>query len=360
MKREQGAALFTIVLAVSGVFAVIYLIKGLLLFFILPFLFAYLLNPFVNGMERHGLSRGVGTLLLFLTISLILSTGILLLRKPVFVQVGALRNNADIYAEKIDGWIKHVESKMGLVQEDSRSEKTESETEETNTRTKWMKKAARILPGVFFGVLGSLVSLLTIVPLITFFLLRDGRNIRRGIISLVPNKHFERVLILQYEISLQIGKYLRGELTRSIIVGTLITIGLWVTNGPYPILLGVFAGITNVIPFVGPYIGAAPALLIVLFSGTGPDEANLLFNVGSVALVYVVSQTLDMMLINPLVLGKSVELHPLIIVLSLLIGVEFLGIIGMVLAVPFSSILKVVFVQLYQSQRRIDLTLQRS
>ena len=360
MARERGTALLTIVFAVCSILAVIYLIKGLLLFLLLPFLFAYLLNPFINAMERHGLSRGVGTLLVFLTISLILSTGILLLAKPVGTQVGALRSNSDIYEIKIDRWIKQVETKLGFTQENPLTEKTDTEKPATNTRMRWTKKAARILPGLFFGVIGSLVSLLTIVPLITFFLLRDGRNIRRGIISLVPNKYFERMLILQHEISLQIGKYLRGELTRSIIVGTLITIGLWITGGPYPILLGVFAAITNVIPFIGPYIGAAPALIIVLFSGTGPEEASLFIDAGTVALVYVTSQTLDMMLINPLVLGKSVQLHPLIIVLSLLVGVEFLGIIGMVLAVPFSSILKVVFVQLYQSQRRIDLTVLRT
>jgi len=352
MNRDSGTSFFTVVFVLFAVLGILYLMKGLLLLFILPFLFAYLFNPFVNAMERRGIARGMGTLLIFLTLSIALSAAVMLLWKPAAAQAGALHSNMDVYGKKIETWFGRIEENLGF--KDLKGEKVPGQ-EKTGLHARWLKKAAGILPGVFFGVFGSLVSLITVVPLITFFLVRDGRNIRRSIISLVPNRYFERTLVLQYEINRQIGRYLRGELTRSIIVGSMIAAGLWIVDGPYPILMGVFAGVTNVIPFIGPYVGAAPALLIVLFSGSGP-EGTVFISVVSVALVYIVSQLLDMICINPVVLGKSVELHPLIIVLSLLIGVEFLGIIGMVLAVPVSSILKVVFVQLYQSKRRIDPT----
>ena len=351
--NSEAPPLLTAALFIFSALALLYLIKGLLLLLVLPFFFAYIFNPPVNAMERHGLSRSLGTLLVFLSVSLLLTGAIVLLRNPAAEQVGALRSNIDMYGKKIETWVSRAEIRLQGSSEYKRHENRDASGNSSGFRTRWMNKAARILPGLFFGVFGSIVSLLTIVPLITFFLLRDGREIRRRIISLIPNRHFERTLILQHEISCQIGRYLRGECMRSLMVGTLIAAGLWIVDGPYPILMGVFAGLTNVIPFIGPYVGAAPALVITLFSGTGPGE-SMLISTGAVALVYVVIQLLDMMCINPVVLGKSVELHPLIIVLSLLAGVEFLGIIGMVLAVPFSSILKVIFVQMYRSKRRIS------
>ena len=116
-------------------------------------------------------------------------------------------------------------------------------------------------------------SLMVILPLFTFFFLRDGRKILRGCVSLAPNRHFEMVRDLSYLVSRQLSHFVRGRIIEAIIVGLVITAGLSLTDIRYAPVLGIFAAVTNLIPYIGPIIGMVPGILIA-FVDLGPVASS--------------------------------------------------------------------------------------
>ena len=187
-----------------------------------------------------------------------------------------------------------------------------------------------ILGGVFSGI-----TFLVIVPFVAFFLLREGHNIRRGLVELVPNAYFELCLNLLHQIDGQIGGYIRGLILATSVVGTLSVLGLTLIGVPYALPVGLVAGLANMIPFLGPLIGIVAASIVALATGGGFGM------VGHVLIVFLAIQMIDNVLIQPIVLAKSVDLHPLVVLSVVLIGGQLMGLVGMLVAVPLTGILKV-------------------
>ena len=133
------------------------------------------------------------------------------------------------------------------------------------------------------------------------------------------------------------------------IIGLLSTIALWILDVPYYMLIGLFAGLANMIPYVGPMAGAVTAALVVLFSA-GSSQQILL-----VVVAFLTVQLLDNVLVQPLVVAKSVDLHPLIIIFAVIIGGQFFGILGMLLAVPTAGIIKVLGSEFYSGARKYNI-----
>jgi len=200
-----------------------------------------------------------------------------------------------------------------------------------------------------FSIIGSMVSIVTtliIIPFATFFFLKDGRHIKKSLISMIPNRYFEMTLNLLYKTDQQLGGYLRGQFFDAMIIGILAIIALWILKVPYFILIGVFAGLTNMIPYVGPLTGAVTAIIVVLITGGGSHQ--IVF----VAIAFAIIQLLDNVLVQPLVVAKTVNLHPLLIIFAVIIGGQFFGILGMILAVPVTGMIKVLVNEFYISIRK--------
>ena len=193
-----------------------------------------------------------------------------------------------------------------------------------------------LLEGVKAGLMFAVL-----VPFIAFFFLREGRRITHGIVELVPNAYFELFLNLIHQINGQIGGYIRGQILAVSLVATLSVIGLTVLGLPYALPVGVLAGLANMIPYLGPAIGIVAASLVALTSGEGAL-------VGWVILVFLIIQLVDNVVIQPLVVAKSVDLHPLVVLIVVLIGSDQMGIVGMLIAVPVTGILKVSGLTVYE------------
>lgn len=174
---------------------------------------------------------------------------------------------------------------------------------------------------------------------------------KKALVSMMPNRYFELVLSLLYKTDQQLGGYLRGQFFDAMIIGVLSTIALWILDVPYFILIGLFAGLANMIPYVGPAAGAVAAILVVAFNGGGGQQ------IAFVAIAFAIVQLLDNVLVQPLVVAKSVDLHPLIIIFAVIIGGQFFGILGMLLAVPVAGMIKVLSRELYSSAKHYS-TLQ--
>lgn len=200
------------------------------------------------------------------------------------------------------------------------------------------------------GRLFSGIMLLAIVPFVAFFFLKEGRRITHGIVELVPNAYFEMTLNLLYRINNQIGGYIRGQLVEVLIVAGLSVGGLAVIGMPYSVPVGILAGLANMIPYLGPIVGIAAATLVALTTHGG------MAMVVKVVVLFFAIQMIDNILVQPMVVAKSVDLHPLIVLVVVMIGSDVGGMVGMLVAVPLTGILKVSVQTLYEGLKEYRVT----
>ena len=188
---------------------------------------------------------------------------------------------------------------------------------------------------------------MVIVPFVAFFFLKEGRHITRGLIELVPNAYFELCLNVLHQINGQIGGYIRGQILATSVVATLAISALSIIDLKYALPVGLLAGIANMIPFLGPLIGIISASIVAL--ATGGDLAMEL--VGKVVIIFMVIQLIDNIVIQPTVVAKSVEMHPLMVLFVVMVGSQLMGIVGMLVAVPLTGIIKVSAQTIYEGIR---------
>ena len=155
------------------------------------------------------------------------------------------------------------------------------------------------------------------------------------------------VLLLFHRINNAIGLYIRGQIIDAGFVGVMTGVGLSLIGFPYAMVIGLIAGVGNLIPYLGPILGGIPAVFIIVVT---PEWFGL-WPALSVLAVFFLVQLLESMVVYPLAVGGSVNLHPLIVILALLVGGEFGGILGMIVIIPLVAIMKVSFQVVYQYMR---------
>jgi len=194
-------------------------------------------------------------------------------------------------------------------------------------------------------------SLMVLVPLFSFFFLRDGNRILRTIIRLAPNRYFEMVHDLSYLISRQMAHFIRGRILEAVIVGLVVSLGLSLTDIRYVPLLGAFAGVTNLIPYIGPLIGMVPGILIALVDlGTGGQFWWIL-----VVYIVVAQVIVDNFILIPVLISRFSNLHPLWVIIAILMGGKLYGVIGMIIGVPVASIIKIAIIETRQYRSTFSL-----
>lgn len=173
----------------------------------------------------------------------------------------------------------------------------------------------------------------TIAMVITYYIIKDGDKFRDYILFLLPRGWRAGAIDLGKKISRILAGFIQGQLMTALIVGVLETIGLMLVGMKYPLVLGMIGGLANIIPYFGPYIGAIPAIAIALTISP--------LKVAWVAGVFILIQQIDNNFISPKMIEGKLSLHPVATILAVLVGGEFFGITGMLLAVPVMAILRV-------------------
>ena len=202
----------------------------------------------------------------------------------------------------------------------------------------WVSKTSTNLVKQTPELIGGLISWITyvvIVPFVVFFLLNEGGTLKRGLIALVPNRYFELVLNLFYRIDEQLGGYMRGLIIYAVIVSGLSILGLWLIGLDYYLAIGLFTGLASIIPYFGAIMGVLLGSAAAIFQYGVPEAAIPVLG------IFLVIHLLDGVFISPMVMAKNVDLHPIAIVFVLLIGGHLLGVLGMIIAVPLTAVLKV-------------------
>lgn len=305
---------------------------------VLGALLAYLLDPLANRVEASGMARGPAAGLVFVGFLLVLGIPLALFAPTLADQVLALQElDLTVASETIssvEAWLGQKLAPLGVQPPD------------LNARlAAFASEHAGDLVVLVPGALG-LVTQFLVIPFVAFFLLKDGRRFRKGFISLVPNRYFEITLNVLRKADAQLGGYLRGQFLAALIVGLLSTFALWVIGVEYYFLIGMVAGFANMIPFLGPIIGGALAVVVAAVT-TGSFALTL-----PIVASFVGIQLIDNVGTQPLVLSRNVELHPLAILVVLLIAGEFFGLLGLLLAVPVAAVLKVLVQESVTTFRR--------
>jgi predicted PurR-regulated permease PerM len=325
-----------------GVIILAYLLLRLLVYInpiVPPLLIAiavvYLLNPLVSALERRGVPRAAGAGIVYVLFLCIVALVISLLVPVVTRQVGQVIDHFPDYLADAQATISRLAARFGqepdfrLDAEQVREWLSAGENRQAVTRylTGLRSVTNSVISGLIIIVLG---------PVMAFYLLVDLPRLRRGAMTLIPPGRREEIKGLMDRIGTAVGGFFRGQLLVALFVGVASSIGLWAIGLPYWLLVGMVAGIFNLVPLVGPFIGGGLAVIIALVSGE-PLKAVW------AALVLLAVQQIDNHLISPNVMGRTVQLHPVVVMLALLVGASFAGLFGMLVVVPLVAMAKIIF-----------------
>lgn len=298
----------------------------------LPFLvggtLAFLFMPVVNLVHEKGLSRWLATALLFLLLG-----GLVTLLAVLWLPT--LGEEMEAFAQSIPPWFRELQTLSGRLPPAMADAIRESLPIWQARVEGWVKsrveQADRLLESLF---------LLLLSPFVAFYMLADWPRFRQVLLRWVPTR--QRSLFLRYvqELDRMLAGYIRGQFFLSLLVGALTALAMALLGLPYWLLLGVAAAIGELIPYVGPFLGAVPALWVAAGQSTG----KLLW----VAAVFLVLQQLEGAIMGPAIMRTTLGFHPLVVIFALLLGGHFFGFLGVLLALPALGFLVVTVRFLYR------------
>jgi putative permease len=326
-------------LAVVGILilctVVVFKTENILVSFVLGFVIYYILAPIVNAIERIGVPRRIGVTGLFILITAISGFGIYILLPASAGQLSAFKNELPEFIEGTTKLLAIAELKLNSflfnIYKIDISKSLEA------TLILFFKGLFDNLP----NIISSSFVVIILAPFFAFFMLLDGQAVSKSLLALVPNNFFELALNLQYRISAQLGDFVRARLLEAGIVGICVWLGLAIIDFPYAVILAVFAGLSNLIPYIGPVAGAIPALLIALVNSVPGLEVLI------VIAIYIIAQLIDNFFVIPLVVAKIANLHPVTVTVVIIIGAQIGGILGMIISIPVACIIKLIITTIY-------------
>jgi predicted PurR-regulated permease PerM len=334
-----------------GVIVLAYLLMRLLVYvnpvvppLLLAVVVVYVLNPVVTALERRGVPRAAGAGVVYVLFICVVALAVSLLVPLVTRQVGQVVDHFPTYVADAQDQIRRVAARFGqepnfrLDADQIRNWLAAGDNRQAVTRylTGLRSFTTSLLSGLIIFVIG---------PIMAFYLLVDLPRLQRGAMALVPPGRREEMRSLMDRISQAVGGFFRGQLLVALFVGVASSIGLWAVGLPFWLLVGIVAGVFNLVPLIGPFIAGGLAVVIALVGG---KPLTALW----AALVLLAVQQLDNHLISPNVMSRTVQLHPVVVMLALLVGASFAGLFGMLVIVPLVAVAKIVF--LYLWSRYVD------
>ena len=300
-----------------------------IMLFVLSAVLAFILAGAVDGLApRIGGRRFPAILVVYLIAGAVLVGGIVLLAGPFVVQATALAADLPRYASELEARAPEVES--ALAQYGVRASVDELKVRIAQAVE---QGGAEVLTHLVGGLaeVGSLLVDTLLALVISFYLLLDGPTIRQRSLALVPEQHRNKALFVEANVARVLGGYLRGQLVMAVSIGVLAGVGCSLLGLPYAVVLGVLAGLFEMVPMFGPILSAIPAVVVALFL---PFPTVLW-----VVLFFFAIQQLETNILAPRITGHAVGLHPLGALFALLAGFQLAGFLGGLFAVPVAGIL---------------------
>ena len=296
------------------------------------FVIAWLLDPIVKKLKKHKINRTLAATIVYLLLIAIIVLILSALIPVLTEQINDVVKSIPTILSTLKNWINDIFNNISNVEGIDISNLKNSlfsklEGLGSDLTSSLPSLTLQVVTSLFSG-LGSLV----IGFIIGFYLLMSFDNVSDAINGIIPKNFRESYNGIINEINTSLRKYVQGTLICATSVFVLSTIGFFIAGLKAPILFGLFCGITNIIPYAGPYIGGVPAVLVGFSQGPV---------VGIITLISIfIAQFLESNILNPIVMSKTMKLHPVTIILGLLIFGHFWGIIGMLVATPTIAIIK--------------------
>ena len=338
---------FALILILFAGYKALPLVMDAVFLIIVATVLTAILNPLVDRLESAGVKRIGGALIVFGGIFGIIGTGIVKGIPTMLGEIGRIKDmiQQQSTTDALNTMIDSINAKISQV----------------IPNFKLDTSMVSDLTAQFFGQLGSVlagaldtVATIVFILIITMFFLIDGSKMLKRLIGMVPNRYFEMSLNISYKTKQQLTNFLRGQLLAALGVGIQSIIGLSLLNWIFDanisgvFLIGSIAGMANMIPFVGPFMGMAPAIVVSLFNNLGdPVAAANFYYIIHIIVMFFIVQMIDNNVISPIVVSGSMEMHPLTVILLILVGSQ-IGVLGMFLAVPAWGIFKVIVQEVYK------------
>jgi predicted PurR-regulated permease PerM len=308
-----------------------------------PFLIAgllfYLSRPIISLLEKWKVPRKLGILILFLLfisgVTLFISFIGPIIQRQFVNLINNIPEMIDVVKQGINYWQTNQEYIPTYVKDAVDYVGTWLENNMVSAGT-----MIGSFIGSFIGNLFGFIFSLAIVPFILFYMLSDRDKFAPNVTQFFPKSKKDEIRSVLSDMDSAIANYIQGQLIVSTFVGVVLLIGYLIIGLDYSLLLALFGMVTNVIPFLGPFIAVIPAIIAAWFQ----DPIMVLY----VIIVMVVAQQAESNLISPTVMGKALNIHPLTIILLILVGGNLAGILGMILIIPTYAVGKVIVKHSYQ------------
>ena len=308
----------------------LFLIRDVLIILLVVMVITIALEPFVAKLEKEKIPRSVSVIVLYLTLLAILGLAVYFIVPPVASQIKDLTVNLPYYTSRA----------------------TEIDLGNTGPIASILDNLSQRLSDLAGGVLSTLITVfggivyaITIFAL-TFYALVDGERLRKGLASLIPYEKKDRLYATINKVSERLGDWLRGQLILMLTIGVINGSILGILGIKYALILGLLAGLLEIIPVIGPIVSTVTAVLVVFISG------EPLWKVGAVVVAYILVQQLEGNLLVPKIMSKVIGLSPIFVLIAILIGDRLLGLGGAILAIPVAAGIQV-FVKEYTPLKKL-------
>jgi predicted PurR-regulated permease PerM len=329
-----------IVLAVAAGIWVLYKLQQVLLLMVLTTFFAYLVAPLVRLAEQpiriagtgRRLPRGLAIGIVYLVILGVGCTGAAILLPKVTAQIGDAVSQAPDYAASLRAWEQRW---TGYYDQSNLPVEVRQRIDRSVLGAG--DAAIELARGSLMALVGALAYLpwLVLIPILAFFLLKDAQRLRRAALAALPHRWRLRARRLFDELNTALAMYLRAQLLACVLIGSVCGLAFAILGVPYPVLLGVLAGVLEFIPLVGPFLVAVIAAVVAAFHA----PVLALRVAGFLAALRVIHDYV----IYPRLVGRGLHLHPLAVVVAVLAGAELDGVVGLFMAVPATAVASVVY-----------------
>ena len=300
----------------------LYMVLDVIALLLISFIVVSSMEPAIDWLQRRKIPRTLGVIIIYVIFLGLAALAVSFLIPPVISQFQQLMREFPEYISK-------SEDSFGVVKRFLESFNVQFDLQQILGNLG--QGVTNVSGGIFsttIGVFSSLISAVVVLSL-AFYMSVEENGIKNFLVSITPQKHKNYVASITDRIRDSMGKWMLGQLILMLIIAVTVWLGLLLVGVPHALLLGVFAGIMEIIPYVGPIIGAVPGVALGFLASP---------TVGLLAIVvYVITQQLENHIIVPQVMKKAVGLSPIAVILVLLIGAKLGGVMGAILAVPVAT-----------------------
>lgn len=321
MPLLRSLLIFSAIILLAALSA--YLLAPLLIPIILSFALYALFDPVSNLLQRNGINDSISAILVLILLVVICVLGISIVFPMLAEQLLLLQSKIPklwVFLSDFSLKIQNFLNSYGVKFDPNAITKPVM-----SASSEWGKDAVIRLSNMLINMTTTII----LVPLFTFFLIRDYKQLRNRALDLLPNKSFELGWLIYYRVAKKLEIYIRGIILQSGIMAIVTSIGFYFFGLESPILLGTIAGLLNLIPYVGPLLAMIPPVIIAL----GAPVFDPMLIVAAVGVI-IAAQLIDNIIVVPALIANAVNLHPITVIVGIIIFGNFFGFIGMIVAIP--------------------------